>query len=541
MKINIEFSNDIMQTLYVNNSESSKFLFALKNSSILSTHQIYSKDKEQVNFFKNMGLNILFSEKTHKFCLYIQHFCIFDSLMLENLLYELENSSNIYCITPNIINHSILFNIKDKDLLEENILKEMPILFYNNTFIWTELKKISLANNLVCAILKIEHKITMEAEKDITSIVRFHNDGNINILKNALLSLIAQYNCIANILLALQDLSINKFQCLEKMLNTLPWGKFKTLEILKFTSSNKKDIRSKMFNESFKKAATKYVNFLDYDDILFNDAYNFLINRLKETKKNTTFGQVYASIYDEEEMSVTERIKKYERGFSYEEFLMFNLFPIHSIMFNKSLCSLKKIKYFDEMKYFEDYYFTLQILDKNKTDWESLKLKHYVGDYMHSSSNNTLSFISKEKKDKLKSDPMYLWCEKEIQYLKYKKLRKRNNDFLELVAINKLDIVFFGASEAFSEAVEYLRKINIHPLYVCDNDKLKHGKIINGYKIHSPSEILNSNNKYAVIVTSMFYTEISNQLNKYSSVMLIHSYFYLKSLKLILDNTELIE
>ncbi len=530
MNIYIEISSKLMQIILEDNLEVNKFILSLKNSSIFLNHQIYSRSQKQVEFFNSIGLNILFSKKECEFCLRIQHLCIFDNMMIENLTLKLDNSLNFECMVPNIINSSILFDFnEDKSLVEDN-LKKIPIIIYKTKFNNKKLNHIGLGNTLVCAILKIEKNKVIEVEKDITAIVRFHNNGNINILKNAILSIMAQYGCVPNILLALQNLSLNKFQYLKDMLDTLPWQEFRRPEILKFTSNNKKDIRSKMFNESFKKATTKYVAFLDYDDIIFNDTYHFLINRLKETNKNATFGYVYASIYDESNMCITKRIKKYEIGISYEEFLMFNLFPIHSIMFNKNLINIQQIKYFTKMKYMEDYYFTLQIFNENETDWEALKIKQYIGDYIHYSSNNTLAIISEKEKEKIKNDPLYIWCDKKIQILKYPKIKKKINLFFKLVKKSQFDIVCFGASIAFLNSVEDLKRLQIEPKYICDNDMKKQDKIINGYKIYSPSKIFHVNKQYLVIITSMHYSEILKQLQQYSNVISIISYAYLRYL-----------
>lgn len=529
MNIYIEISSKLMQIILEDNLEANKFILSLKNSSIFLNYKIYSRSKKQVKFFNSIGLNILFSKKECEFCLRIQHLCIFDNMMIENLTLELDNSLHFECIVPNVINSSILFDFNEDKLLVEDNLKKMPIIIYKTKFNNKKLNHIRLGNTLVCAILKIEKKV-IKVEKDITAIVRFHNNGNINILKNALLSLIAQYNCIPNILIALQDLSLNKFQCLKDMLDTLPWQEFRRPEILKFTSKNKKDIRSKMFNESFKKATTKYVAFLDYDDIIFNDAYHFLINRLKVTNKNATFGYIYASIYDENNMCITKRIKKYENCNSYEEFLIFNRFPIHSIMFNKDLINIQHIRYFRKMKYMEDYYFTLQIFNKNETDWEALKIKQYIGDYIHYSSNNTLAIISEKEKEKIKNDPLYIWCDKKIQILKYPKIKKKINLFFKLVKKSQFDIVCFGASIAFLNSVEDLKRLQIEPKYICDNDIHKQDKIINGYNIYLPSKIFNMNKKYLVIITSMYHNEILKQLQQYSNVISIINYANLKCL-----------
>ena len=82
----------------------------------------------------------------------------------------------------------------------------------------------------------------------------------------------------------------------------------------------------------------------------------------------------------------------------------------------------------------------------------------------------------------------------------------------------------------FAKSVEDLKRLQIEPKYICDNDMKKQDKIINGYKIYSPSKIFHVNKQYLVIITSMHYSEILKQLQQYSNVISIISYAYLRYL-----------
>lgn len=73
----------------------------------------------------------------------------------------------------------------------------------------------------------------------------------------------------------------------------------------------------------------------------------------------------------------------------------------------------------------------------------------------------------------------------------------------------KENVIIFGASTRGEYVYKKLRdKYNIK--YFCDNDINKHGKEIEGLKIISLNELINLN--YKVIVASMYYKEISDQL-----------------------------
>lgn len=529
MKINLKLSKHLVKRLFNDDSEGLKFISVLTNSSIFTKYDIFNKNYNLVLYLKNKGVRIFHSNEKYNVTIVIQEFCIFDTFFLEEFINETNNlPENIKFLIPNIINHSTLYNLKHKDITNSNIRKKLPLFLilpntkkeknYDTCFI----------NRLTCAILKDEENKHINMLEEVTTIVRFHKSGNLFLLKNALLSLLAQVNCIVNILLTLQDLSKEQYTCLSAMIETLPLNKMHKINYLHF-SSNNEDIRSKMFNDAFRIATTKFISFLDYDDILFNDAHDFLIQRLKESKKNATFGCVYASKFDDNSMIVLERNREFENALTYQDFLISNHAPIHSIMFNKELISLGEISYFDKMKYMEDYYFTLQIFNENDTDWESLKIKRYIGEYMYSKSNhNTLAFTSTDEKEKVRKDALYIWCEKKINELKYKLVKQRNLNLINLINLEKdAKIIFFGTSKAFLDIFEDLEQL-ISPNYLCDNDINKHGKYIKGYKVYSPQELFNKKYKFIVIITSSFYNEIQLQLQQYSNIITIENYSFLR-------------
>lgn len=93
-------------------------------------------------------------------------------------------------------------------------------------------------------------------------------------------------------------------------------------------------------------------------------------------------------------------------------------------------------------------------------------------------------------------------------------------------------VVFFGASNGFIAAEKRLNSI-LRIDYLCDNDQQKQNTEFIGYKIFNPEDIFPKNDKYnfLVIVTSMYFEEISLQLAKYKNIKNIISYRILPSLE----------
>lgn len=75
----------------------------------------------------------------------------------------------------------------------------------------------------------------------------------------------------------------------------------------------------------------------------------------------------------------------------------------------------------------------------------------------------------------------------------------------------KNKVVIFGASTRGCYVYEKLKDI-YEIKYFCDNDVNKHGTKINGIEIISPQKLYNLKD-YKVIIASMYYEEICNQLN----------------------------
>lgn len=119
----------------------------------------------------------------------------------------------------------------------------------------------------------------------------------------------------------------------------------------------------------------------------------------------------------------------------------------------------------------------------------------------------------------------------EIEYLFYGKealvkclqtyKEEQNKFILKLSKKNTYKIVFFGASSALEKRFNLLKEMGIIPDYICDNDKNKHGKYFEDYKIKSPSEIFQKNEDFFVLITSSYVNEIKQQIKKFKNIIII--------------------
>ena len=254
----------------------------------------------------------------------------------------------------------------------------------------------------------------------VRTIVRYHAAGCPEQLLNALHSLVAQQGCHVQPILTVQDIPEPRLRELQDHINTLPWGPDCEPIWLQYSSSAAtSDLRSKMLNEGLRKAATGYAACLDHDDIVFNDAYAWMLARLEETGKNATFGRVYVAHLDHDNFLLS-RQRRFERGLAYPDYYDNNHAPLHSFMLNLNQFSIHQTIYFDDMKYMEDYYLTLQIFSPEGTDWDALAYHRYVGDYNHRSGGHghTLALNNEHQLKNLLEQKDYIRCDQLINELR---------------------------------------------------------------------------------------------------------------------------
>jgi len=256
----------------------------------------------------------------------------------------------------------------------------------------------------------------------VTTIIRFHKSGDVNLLRHALLCLAAMHNCICVPLIAAQDLSSEQRLELQALLDETLWWPDFSPKVDEYSSpAGNGDLRSKMLNESLKKVTTRYATFLDYDDLVMSHSYQWLAGRLRKTGKAVSFGRVYSTSYDYRTGVILQRGRTYEYGGTYEEFVGLNHAPLHSFMIDVTRINVDEIHYYEDQRYMEDYYMTLQIFKKENCDWQSLAENYYIGDYIHSvDRSHTLAFAEDSDRQALRRHPDYIICEERINRLRSK-------------------------------------------------------------------------------------------------------------------------
>lgn len=362
------------------------------------------------------------------FTLHIDRPALFDETLIAKLLETAKTAPGSVVVPTDYTSDPALIKSTENCSVSEAVAYRSSIRLVPTQLPEGRLKNIRLRTDAYAFECQPWSKEPLTAPK-VTTIIRFHRSGSLEQLKNALYSLAAMRNCEVTPLVTAQDLSDAQKVDLEELLQSIPLPNRATPRIQYYeTQDGKGDLRSKMLNHAMSLVNTRYAAFLDYDDLLMTHAYEWMHSRLEKTGKVATFGRIYSTLYNGHTGEFLERRPNFEYGYSYEDFITNNHTPLHGFLLDMSQVDLSTLIYYDDHRFMEDYFLTLQLFTKSNTDWDSLRENIYIGDYIHSiERNHTLAFTDDTEKQKILKNPQYQICEKRIHDLRTSITSQKNH------------------------------------------------------------------------------------------------------------------
>jgi len=240
----------------------------------------------------------------------------------------------------------------------------------------------------------------MNSNYSIDCIVRFHDRSRLIELERCFFSLVAQNYRPLKVILVLQRFTPLEIDSVHELLKPMFDGDGSLqLEICNFEHSEPVDARTHLLNLGLTKHTGRYLSFLDYDDVLYPEAYSLLIKQLKESDSAIAFAGVkMMKVRVYERFVFTESIVPTPpfEGSSLLDLFTSNFCPIHSY-----LIDLNKIKrdyvYFDTaLTIEEDYEFLLRICAQYASDFSLCKIQ--VGYYFSKmDGSNTVAQFSRDE------------------------------------------------------------------------------------------------------------------------------------------------
>jgi hypothetical protein len=143
------------------------------------------------------------------------------------------------------------------------------------------------------------------------------------------------------------------------------------------------DHRSQLLNAGLEVASGRYLTFLDFDDVVYGGAYSYLIERLRssQTALAACGGVLAAEVRGRGYGRYVEAKHPMNTGGHRLLFFNENLYPIHSVMLDRSRIDPQLLRFDENLRVGEDYLFFLRIFVTGS--WIDQRPEFKVGEYSH--------------------------------------------------------------------------------------------------------------------------------------------------------------
>jgi hypothetical protein len=212
------------------------------------------------------------------------------------------------------------------------------------------------------------------AERGIDVFLRVHDPRRLLELDRAMFSLVGQQYRPLRILMVCQRFSEAALAELEQYFAPMLTGvQGISLQLLNFTRDDPKDARSELINLGFAAATGRYAALLDYDDVLYPEAYRLLIGQLVAGGGAIAFGRVKVATADMHKHFVHAVGQSSPfTGDSLADLFVGNFAPIHSFVVDRSRVPREELRFEPRLTLEEDYDFLLRACAVAEADFTLL-------------------------------------------------------------------------------------------------------------------------------------------------------------------------
>ncbi len=227
----------------------------------------------------------------------------------------------------------------------------------------------------------------------VNTIVRLHDATRLSELRRCVFSLVGQTYRPINVILTLQRFTATDVTAVETAIKPLIKDDDGiTLSILNYEEPEPADARANLLNLGIQHADGGYLAFLDYDDVLYPEAYQLLAARLKKTGAAIAFADVRVmrlNVYDQF-LYAERKVTPPFGGSDLVDLFRGNFCPLHSYLIDHGQVSADTLQFDTSLAMEEDYDVLLRICAKYRSDFGLIGT--CIGDYHYKTDgSNTVS------------------------------------------------------------------------------------------------------------------------------------------------------
>lgn len=247
-------------------------------------------------------------------------------------------------------------------------------------------------------------------------IVRFHNPSHFDELSAAVMSLIGQSWRPLRVLLVTQRFNSDQLQDLDSKLSVFRnIDPSISLDLLPYNRNDGlQDARSALLNMGIAHAKERYLAVLDYDDVLYPDAYAVLIHELQASASALAFGGIALKcVAASPTVPMGIAYAKVGRpvGSGLIDTFRAGFCPFHGMLIDRSWVAPEDLRIDQSLPVFEDYELHLRLGTRYPFSYRALS--HVIGEYRYKDDgSNTVPL--KTDTDSRKRE-LWKFYEKEIE------------------------------------------------------------------------------------------------------------------------------
>jgi glycosyltransferase involved in cell wall biosynthesis len=171
-----------------------------------------------------------------------------------------------------------------------------------------------------------------------------------------------------------------------------------TIEVHNLERPMPKDARTLLLNMGLRAAQGRYLGFLDYDDLLYPEAYKTMVSQLRATDSAFASVRVVSADVYAQFIRIISELKDRFPGHGLVDLFRGNFCPLHSYLLDRHKIDSDDLVFDSLLTWEEDYDFLLQICAKYPSDFSLIKTQ--IGEYYYKTdgSNSTGAVLSEAKR-----------------------------------------------------------------------------------------------------------------------------------------------